>query len=40
MQSAVLKDYLGKPLVAYLVTPEAPQWWALRREKNFEIMPF
>ena len=36
---AVNKDYLGIPLVAYLMTPEAPQLWAQRSKKNFEICP-
>ena len=38
--SAEPRDFLGMLLVTYLATAEAPQWWALRGEKNFEIVPF
>ena len=29
--------FLGIPLVTYLVTLEAPPWWALRGEKNLRL---
>ena len=39
VNSTVPRDFLGTALVTYLVTAEAPPWWALRDEKNLELCP-